>query len=206
MNDFQTTRRSFEPGSNKSLFFMFVGLPASGKTTYSHLISNLVGGVIVSSDKIKETLFGNNKYDLPTIFNEQEKILIDLCKTGCNIIVDSNCDKQWIRDKHQKLAISYGYRPIIIELVCPLDVLRHRLSSRRRLKLKTNKTYVHEVDDLKLEEYSFRLEKPSESFIVQTDLPFKTSSDQLIGYLQHIGLVPNHESLGTCDMKYDSAH
>ena len=65
--------------------FILVGLPASGKTTFANIFNRSKDVVVLSSDAIREELFGdandqsNNKLVFKTLHNRAKEALLD-CK------------------------------------------------------------------------------------------------------------------------------
>lgn len=74
-----------------SIFFMMVGLPYSGKSSYAEELKNSVGAEIHSSDALRCELFGNeqDQTDNPLVFSTLHKRIITDLKAGRNVIFDA---------------------------------------------------------------------------------------------------------------------
>ena len=53
---------------NSKKIIILLGIPHSGKTTFSNYINKKYNYSIVSTDEIKHRIYGNNKYDIKTLF------------------------------------------------------------------------------------------------------------------------------------------
>ena len=72
-------------------FYMMVGLPASGKSTYAKLLAEEVDGVVVSSDGIRKEWYGdeNIQGDPSKIFREVELRCKNALGAGRSVIMDA---------------------------------------------------------------------------------------------------------------------
>ncbi len=76
---------------NVPILHMMVGLPASGKSRFAKEMTDCFGGVIYSSDKIREELSGNiNNQDINNeVFNILHKRVKENLQKGINIFYDA---------------------------------------------------------------------------------------------------------------------
>ena len=72
-------------------FYMMVGLPASGKSTYAKLLAEEVDGVVVSSDAIRKEWYGdeNIQGDPGKIFREVDHRCYNALGAGRSVIMDA---------------------------------------------------------------------------------------------------------------------
>ena len=72
-------------------FFMLVGLPASGKSTYAKQLQEKYNAVILSSDEIRKELLGdvNNQDNNTNIFDDMIKRTKQYLSNGVNVIYDA---------------------------------------------------------------------------------------------------------------------
>lgn len=75
----------------KPIFYMLVGLPASGKTHQAHLLNEKFGATIHTSDRIREELFQNEncQQDNNLVFETLHKCVIDDLRAGKNTVFDA---------------------------------------------------------------------------------------------------------------------
>ena len=85
-------------------FIMMIGLPGSGKSTLAEIIAKEIGGQVVSSDKTRKEIFGDeNVQDNPEkIFAEMLKRSKALLTAGTNVIYDATN----IARKHRRHTLS----------------------------------------------------------------------------------------------------
>lgn len=74
-----------------NVFIMMVGIPASGKSTKAQSLACGIDAIILSSDKLREELFGDvNCQDRNTeLFQEMNRRALELLKTGRSVIYDA---------------------------------------------------------------------------------------------------------------------
>lgn len=72
-------------------FYMMVGLPASGKSTYAKLLAEEIDGIVVSSDGIRAEWYGSEEIqgDTAKIFREVEQRCIKSLKEGHSVVMDA---------------------------------------------------------------------------------------------------------------------
>lgn len=73
------------------IFTMMVGLPGSGKTTYAEKLSRNTGAKVLSSDRIRLELFGdeNSQEDNEKVFNTLHSRIKDNLRAGEDVIFDA---------------------------------------------------------------------------------------------------------------------
>ena len=65
---------------------MLIGIPGSGKTTYSKELTIKYNAKVISSDKVRQTFTGIDEKDVfPTVY----KLCIEELKNGKNVILDA---------------------------------------------------------------------------------------------------------------------
>ena len=85
-------------------FIMMIGLPGSGKSTLAEIIAKEIGGQVVSSDKTRKEIFGDeNVQDNPEkVFAEMLKRSKALLAAGTNVVYDATN----IVRKHRRHTLS----------------------------------------------------------------------------------------------------
>lgn len=72
-------------------FIIMIGLPASGKSYHAERLSKQENAIIMSSDKLREELYGdeNTQENNSELFNELHKRIKENLKQGFNVIYDA---------------------------------------------------------------------------------------------------------------------
>lgn len=75
----------------KPMMVMYVGLPASGKSTYARQLAKKINATIFSSDELREEMFGdvNDQEHNHELFIELHKRIKDCLRSGDNAIYDA---------------------------------------------------------------------------------------------------------------------
>ncbi len=91
--------------------YMLIGLPRSGKTTWAKQKQELSGGVIVSADAIRWSVYGQRFWELgePLVWGLRDVLLRTLLEQGVDIIIDETNTKEARRTPTIKIAKNYGY-------------------------------------------------------------------------------------------------
>jgi len=86
--------------------FLLVGIPAAGKTTYAKKLSTITGSVVLSTDKIREKLYGseNIQGNWLEIEKELHKLIKHYTRLGIKVIVDATHTKPEHRKPLLKLS------------------------------------------------------------------------------------------------------
>lgn len=116
-------------------FYMMVGLPCSGKSTYSLELSRKNNAIIVSSDNIREELLINNVYkkqDNENIFNVVYNRIYYYLNINRDIIFDATNTNRIYREHYVKLVQKYNYKVIAIVFNTPIEVCIERNKYRNK--------------------------------------------------------------------------
>lgn len=114
-------------------FIMMIGIPGSGKSTYAEKIASSEEGIVISSDKLREELFGNvweiekNAFLFSEMFRRTQKYLNE----GKNVIFDatnirSSERKRILRKYKEAFKVCYYIKP-------SLDKVLYQNSRRDRV-------------------------------------------------------------------------
>ena len=83
--------------NNSKIIIILVGIPHSGKTTFSKYLQEKYNYKIVSTDNIKRRIYKDSKYNVKHLFEIQKIELETLMKKNCLIVADSNNSKKTYR-------------------------------------------------------------------------------------------------------------
>ena len=110
---------------------MLIGIPGSGKTTYSKDLSLEYNAKVISSDKVRQTYVGIDEKDVfPTVY----KLTIEEIKNGQNVILDATHITPKVRKRSFDTLDQYNvpYEKIAIYVDTPVDECVRRVEKRNQ--------------------------------------------------------------------------
>lgn len=110
---------------------MLIGIPGSGKTTYSKGLSEEYNANVISSDKVRQTYVGIDEKDVfPTVY----KMCIEELKAERNVILDATHITPKVRKRSFDALDQYGveYEKVAIFVDTPVDVCVQRVEKRNQ--------------------------------------------------------------------------
>lgn len=121
-------------GTSCPVVNVLVGLPASGKSTWAKEESELNGSVILSSDSIREELFGSEEEQgsPKLVFDTLKERLVETIRCGRNVIVDATSINRWERSDYINIANNNGAIAIATLFNTPLEACKIRNEKRER--------------------------------------------------------------------------
>ncbi len=110
---------------------VLIGFPASGKSTYTE---RLLDAVTISSDKIREEMYGNeaiqgNPKDVFALVNARAEQAV---KDGRDVIIDATNLSVWSRKSYVEIAKKHNISIEAIVFDTPIDVCKARNKIRDR--------------------------------------------------------------------------
>lgn len=110
---------------------MLIGIPGSGKTTYSVGLSEEYNAKVISSDKVRQTYVG---IDEKEVFPMVYKLSIEELKEGRNVILDATHITPKVRKRSFDALDEYGipYEKIAIYIDTPVEVCVKRVEKRNQ--------------------------------------------------------------------------
>lgn len=114
-----------------SKIIMLIGIPGSGKTTYSNELSKKYNAKVVSSDKVRQTFAGIDEKDVfPTVY----RLCIDELKEGRNVILDATHITPKVRKRSFDALDEYGiaYEKVAVFVDTPVEVCARRVEIRNQ--------------------------------------------------------------------------
>lgn len=165
------------PKQSLPLFFIFVGIPGSGKTTYARFLEKYMSAVRVATDDIKLYYIKNNiKYTIPKLFQDQKDIFEEVAKHSVNIISDSNSATNKFRQRLKIFAKNHDYVPIVVYFSADIDSIKERIYQRKEV-LSVKNFYI---SPQRLSGYLKELEPPKKCIFIDTAIEFNKSRKYLI--------------------------
>ena len=133
--------------NNSKIIIILIGIPHSGKTTFSKYLQEKYNYKAVSTDNIKKRIYKNGKYDVKHLFEIQKIELEALMKKNYLIVADSNNSKKIYRDDIIKLANKYNYKYYSVYIVSNLEDVKKRLIKDKKNHVLDNLDfYINEID------------------------------------------------------------
>ncbi len=116
------------------MLFIVCGLPGSGKTTLSMLVSKRYNAMHISSDAVRKELIAKPTYseeEKEMVYGEVSKRARAALKEGKNVVIDSTCYKKAHRENMRGLAKDAGAKSYTILCTLPEEEVKRRLDRRR---------------------------------------------------------------------------
>jgi hypothetical protein len=122
-----------EARSGQPWLVVLVGLPGSGKSTFSRKLAVATGAVTLESDALRTALF-----PAPTHDKDESRLLFDalygaarqLLRDGTSIIVDATNLRERDRQRGYDAAAEEGAKLLVLHFRVPARVVAERLSRR----------------------------------------------------------------------------
>lgn len=113
-------------------FYMMVGLPASGKSTYAKLLAEEIDGIVVSSDGIRAEWYGDEAIqgDPAKIFREVEQRCKNALDAGRSVIMDAT--NMNAKKRKNFLRQMPACHKVCVVMAVPFDVCIARDEKRSR--------------------------------------------------------------------------
>ncbi len=114
---------------------MAAGLPGSGKSRFCRELRQRTGAVILESDALRRTLFGDpdhSQSESRRLFAAIHAAIERLLRDGVPTILDATNLAEWEREPVYAIAESTGARLILVWLEAPPHTVRARLTNRDR--------------------------------------------------------------------------
>jgi predicted kinase len=117
------------------LLILVCGYPGVGKTTLANELASFINARVLSADKIRKELI-----EKPNYSKEEKKLIYDILilianylhNAGINCILDATFNTQQSREDIKKRLNLRKDQFIIIECVCPEELIISRLKSRKK--------------------------------------------------------------------------
>ena len=113
-------------------FYMMVGLPASGKSTYAKLLAEEIDGIVVSSDGIRAEWYGDEaiQEDPSKIFREVEQRCKNALGAGQSVVMDAT--NMNAKKRTNFLRQMPACHKVCVVMAVPFDVCIARDKERSR--------------------------------------------------------------------------
>jgi aminoglycoside phosphotransferase family enzyme/predicted kinase len=149
LSEYYTKLFSLDLQKHPPLLFLVVGLSGTGKSTVASKIAVDYHGVLINTDVVRKESAGINRYErhhdsLNTGLYDPQKIddtyehVIQQAETnlqkGDNVVLDATFQKKKYRQLAYELAGRQHAMIIIIQCVCPDDVVKKRMDIRLQKK------------------------------------------------------------------------
>ena len=110
---------------------MLIGIPGSGKTTYSKELSNKYDAKVVSTDKVRQTFVG---IDEKEVFPTDYRLCIEEIKEGKNVILDATHITPKVRKRSFDALDEYGvlYEKVAVFIDTSIEECARRVEQRNK--------------------------------------------------------------------------
>jgi predicted kinase len=122
--------------SSTPVLVMTVGLPGSGKSTFSRYLAPRIDAVILESDVLRRLFFVTPTHrpaESRLLFRNLHRAAYRLLRDGVSVIIDATNLKESDREPVYELADATGARLLVVNLTAPLSIIEARLDRRLTL-------------------------------------------------------------------------
>ena len=117
------------------MIILVCGYPGVGKTTLANELGSFINARVLSTDKIRKEII-----EIPNYSEEEKQLIYDIIiliakylhNAGINCILDATFNTQQSREDIKKRLNLRNDQFIIIECVCPEELIISRLKSRTK--------------------------------------------------------------------------
>ena len=110
---------------------MLIGIPGSGKTTYSKELSKNLNAKVISSDRVRQTYVGIKENDVfPTVY----RLCVEELKANRNVILDATHITPKVRKRSFDALDEYGvpYEKVAYYFTTPVEECVRRVEKRNQ--------------------------------------------------------------------------
>ena len=110
---------------------MLIGIPGSGKTTYSKELIKKYNAKVISTDKVRQVYVGIEEKDVfPTVYN----LCAEELRSNNNVILDATHITPKVRKRSFDALDEYGvtYEKVAFFINTPVDVCAFRVEERNK--------------------------------------------------------------------------
>ena len=118
-----------------SKLVILVGVPGSGKSTFGKEYANEHNLIVVSSDELRQTLFGDatNQEHNKVLFNIIDRIVDELLRDGLSVLLDATNLSVWSRKRFIQKAERYLVHASALVIHTSLETAKRRNAARERV-------------------------------------------------------------------------
>ncbi|KYC50671.1 MAG: L-seryl-tRNA(Sec) kinase [Candidatus Methanofastidiosum methylothiophilum] len=116
------------------MLIVITGLPGSGKTTIADALSKEIDAVVLSTDKIRKSMFKNpiyNEEDKRIIYNELFSQGKNLLSAGRSVILDGTFYTRALRERAKEIANATNEKIFFVYCETPESILKERITKRK---------------------------------------------------------------------------
>lgn len=125
--------------NSKPRLIMVIGLPGSGKTYFAQNFSDEYKIPFLNINQIRHQLIAEptyNKTENQLLNTVGVKLLLEIFKTNCSVIVESDFSSRVNRQAFSKLAHKHNYQPMIIWVQTDVEESEYRATTNNPQKPK----------------------------------------------------------------------
>lgn len=157
---------------SRSVVVSLIGIPGSGKSTFSTLLKEFIPALHLRSDVIGlQRLPKGSDYDYYKAYVIQEALARYYLTQGYSVIMDDNNRTLYNREQTYKLAQSYGAQNILFRLTLPFDLAVTR--TRRRDEEEDREVQSEEQVKASLLVFQNQIEEPAQSELTKFHVLYK---------------------------------
>jgi aminoglycoside phosphotransferase family enzyme/predicted kinase len=140
---------SLDLQTKKPVLFLVSGLSGTGKSTIARKIAVDYHATLINTDVVRKEIAGIDQferhhekidsglYDPRLVDDTYEQVMkraADVLKNGGNVVLDATFQKKKYRQMAQHIALKHHTRIVIVQCICPDEVVKKRLEDRVKKK------------------------------------------------------------------------
>jgi predicted kinase len=129
-------RTSLPPDTETTAYPVLIimsGLPGCGKSYLSDRLAEQLSAVVIESDRVRKSLFSHPTYsakESALVHRVCQETMTWLLRKGVRVVFDATNLVEFQRETLYSLAERDGAQLLIVRVVAPEEVVRHRLAQR----------------------------------------------------------------------------
>jgi len=116
------------------MLIIVIGLPGTGKTTFSRALSERIGALHLNTDIIRDSIGKRGQYDPGTkalVYEQMQRRCGEALATGQTVVVDGTFYQKEARDNFERVAREQQKAAYWIQLQADEDRIRERVARKR---------------------------------------------------------------------------
>ncbi|NYT04232.1 MAG: ATP-binding protein [Candidatus Methanofastidiosa archaeon] len=115
------------------MLIVITGLPGTGKTTIAEELAKKIDAIVLSTDKIRKTIFEKpvyNEEDKRIVYNELFSQTSKSLSKGKNVILDGTFYTKALRKRAKEVGELFGKNVYFVYCETPEEILKERIENR----------------------------------------------------------------------------
>jgi len=180
---------------SRPILYINCGPSGSGKTYFGRRFAREHGLAYLSSDRLRQEIYGGQVGDIPEAHKHIFKIMWylaeELLGNGVSVVFDSMSHLEEYRKTLRDIARKAGARAVVLYFKTPLDTALTRVTKRHRFKAKHLEPYFHKTPEHIVRQFYREFEEPrayETSATITSDMSYKEGVETIAILLKKRGI------------------